>query len=73
MEECQIPLTLVKIAGEFLIRPLTDIISSFFNKNLFLDLAKRVSVKPMNEAGTDKDFYTNRRPASVLNIQYLIS
>ena len=52
MGECQIPPTLVKTAGDFLIRAFTHTISSFCNKSSFLDLSKRVSIKPVNKGGT---------------------
>ena len=67
MGEDQIPLKLIKTAGSFLVKPLTDIINSCFSTSTFPDLAKRVSVTPTDEGGSDKHIYTNYRPVSVLN------
>ena len=67
MGEDQIPPNLIKIAGIFLVEPLTDIINSCFRTSTFPDLAKRASVTPIDKGGTDKHIYTNYRPVSVLN------
>ena len=63
----QVPLNLIKIAGNILVEPLTDVINSCLRTSTFPDLAKRASVTPINKGGTDKHTYTNFRPASVLN------
>ena len=64
--EDQIPPKLIKTAGSFLVEPLTDI-NSCFSTSTFPDLAKRVSVTPIDKGGTNKHIYTNCRPVSVLN------
>ena len=71
--EDQIPLKLIKTAGRFLVEPLTGIINFYFSTSTFSDWAKRVSVTPIDKSGTDKHTYTNYRPVSVLNHQYLIN
>ena len=65
--EDQTPPNLIKVAGNFLVEPLTDIINSCFRTSTFPDLAKRASVTPIDKGGTDKHIYTNYRPVSVLN------
>ena len=64
--EDQLPSNVIKTAANFLLEPLTDI-SSCFNTNTFPDLARRSSVTPIDNGGTDKDTCTNYRPVSVLN------
>ena len=48
MGQDQIPPKLVKIAGEFLVKPLTDIINSCLDISSSLDLAKRGSETPID-------------------------
>ena len=67
MGEDQIRPKLIKTAGSFLVEPLTDITNSYFNKSTFPDPAKRASLTPIDQGGTDKHTYTNYRPVSVLN------
>ena len=64
--EDQTPPTLVKVAGKFLVEPLTDIINCCFSRSTFPDLANTASVTPIHKGGIDKHVYTNYRPVSVL-------
>ena len=61
--EDQIPPKIIKTDCNFLVEPLTDIKSCFITST-FHDMAKRASVSPIDKAVTDKDTYTNYRPAS---------
>ena len=54
MGEDQIPLKLIKTAGNFFVEPLTDMINSSFSTSTFSNLAKRASVAPIDKGGTDK-------------------
>ena len=65
MGEDQMSPKLVKIAGEFLVEPFTDIINSCFNSITFPNLVKSGSVTPIVKGGTDKHIFTNYRPTSV--------
>ena len=56
--EDQLPSKVIKTAGNFLLEPLTDI-NSCFNTNTFPDLARRSSVTPIENGGTDKHTCTN--------------
>ena len=47
--EDQIPPNLIKIAGNFLVEPLTDIINSCFRTSTFTDMEKRASVTPIDK------------------------
>ena len=67
MGEDQIPLKLIKTAGNFIVKPHTYIINSCFSTTRFPDLAKRASVTPMDKGGTDKHTYPNYTPFSALN------
>ena len=49
MKQDQIPPKLIKTANSFLVEPLTDIINSCFSTCTFPDLAKRVSVTPIDK------------------------
>ena len=68
MWEDQIPLKLIKTAGNFIVEPLTDIINSCFGTSTFPDLAKRASVTPIDKGSSDKHIYTNCRPVIVLKV-----
>ena len=60
MGEDQIPPKLVKIAGEFFVKPLTDIINSCLYSSSFLDLQKETQKHQLTvKGGTDKHTSTN--------------
>ena len=67
MGEDQIQPKLIKTAGNFLVKPLTEIINSGFSTSTFPYLAKRASVTPIDKGGTDKHICTNCRSVIVLN------
>ena len=69
--EDQIPLKLIKTAGNVLVYLLTDISNSCFSTSTFPDLAKRTAVTPIDSGETDQHIYTNYRPVSVLNTSVL--
>ena len=66
MGEDKISPKLIKTVANFLVEPLTDIISSGFSTSTFSQLTKRASVTPIDKGGTDKHIYTNYRPLVVL-------
>ena len=49
MGEDQIPPQMVKIAVDFCVEPLTDIISSCYNTRTFPELAKKAPVTPIGK------------------------
>ena len=65
--EDEITSTLVKIANNFLSKPITYIINTAIDTNSFPDRAKKASVTPINKGGNDKHIQTNYRLIRILN------
>lgn len=61
MGKDQIPPKLIKIAGEFLVEILSNIINCCPDTSTFHDLGKRASVIPVDNGSTDKHTSTNYR------------
>lgn len=63
----KIPLRLVKMAINFLLEPIADVINTATDTNTFPNRVKQASVIPIDKSRNDKHIYTNYRPVKVLN------
>ena len=63
----KIPLRLVKMAINFLLEPIADVINTATDTNTFPNRVKQPSVIPIDKSRNDKHIYTNYRPVKVLN------
>ena len=66
--EDKIPTKLVKLARNYLVKPLKNAINSSIRSSLFPNKAKRAVVTPLDKGGKDKTNISNYRPVSVLNV-----
>ena len=66
--EDKIPSRFVKMASNFLSKPIADTINTAIDTNIFPGRGKRASVAPIDKSGNDKSIYTNYRSVNVLNI-----
>ena len=66
--EDKIPTKLVKLAKNYLVKPLKNAINSSIRSSLFPNKAKRAAVTPLDKGGKDKTNISNYRPVSVLNV-----
>ena len=66
--EDKIPPKLLKLAGQYLVKPLTMAINTSIHFNIFPTRAKIASVTPLDKGGKGKTEIGNYRPVSVLNV-----
>ena len=65
--EDKVPPGLVIMASNFLSEPITNIISTAVNTNIFADRARHASVARIDKDGSNRYIYTNYKPFTVLN------